>query len=251
MGSFPDARALIDARFGGTQAALSLHACVDATDAQMRHSGTTPHRILVTEVARSLGWKESSIAALARVMDCLQVCIDVADNLADWEADAARGRVHPAMERVAPAVRPCLPAVWMGLAAAVFQQAVSLQGLSHGQEAWWRLQILMAEMAVGQGHQDPGAHLQATSGRQGLLLLLPLWMDWGTDDPRLAPVERWAEAYGRTWELHQQVLEAPGPDTRRAFDRAMLQVIPLWPDVPPFQAGQALEQQRLLPRGLC
>ncbi len=86
-------------------------------------------------------------------------------------------------------------------------------------------------------------------------MCLPLWLTHdgsAAHDARLRAVERWAFLLGRTWQLHQEVLDHPGdPSRERELWRAQITTRAHWPAVAPFRRGEALAQEAVFAEGLC
>lgn len=209
-----------------------------------------PHCVLADHIAAPRGLGAAAEQAIADTLDLVQVAIELADDLADWEADAAAGRPHVAVLEAIPAsVRPALPAV---ATAAAFARLGALAagetpGLAVGR-AQAQLAAVLAHMAAAQGLTDD-AHIAGTADEQGRLLGLALWLDPATPPAEQAAVDTWARAYGRTWELAQRVTE--GRVAPATLLRAQERCRRAWPTTAPFAPGGALSLDHLLPRALC
>lgn len=209
--------------------------------------------LLSLRLALGFGVPRPTASRAATFLDALQPLVDLADSLADEPLDRARGITlesrYPDVPRDA---LYSLPALMMACAmAALYEDFPPPE--HRPREAAARLLGVLARMTEGQG--QPLSHpdrVDNISSRQATLLCLPLWLHapLALDDPRLASAERWAFAYGRLWQLHQDVVDAPGdPKPRARFNRALVEARDAWPDFEPFARGGALSREHLLPRG--
>jgi len=225
------------------------------TDASLVRAGAVTHRALVEPLAAACGLNADSARACGDVLDALQIVIDLADNLTDVEIDRARG--IDGLGRYAPvpaAALHCLPPLMMAATLATFPGLFPAP--LRAQAAALRATTVLGRMVLGQvAPEGSAARVDGASGQQGLLVCLPLWLthDGSTaHDARLRAVERWAFLLGRTWQLHQEVLDHPGdPSRERELWRAQITTRAHWPAVAPFRRGEALAQEAVFAEGLC
>jgi hypothetical protein len=179
---------------------------------------------------------------VAALLTLLQVAIDVADNVADWQEDRLEALpTHKVYEGESPATLAAVPALLVGL---VVHEVFS-RWPSSGGDASARLLGALSSMAHGQGLADRSKEkVEAVSARQGLLLCLPLWVR--QQDPevqrRTPEVERWAVAYARTWELAEI-----GSSHEQLVAKAVATFC--WPTWGPFAPNGPLTERRLQGRG--
>lgn len=240
-------------RLSGAARAWAVAACAETarTYAALKNPITPGH--LSLRLALGFGVPRATASRAATLLDALQPLVDLADNLADEPLDLARGITlesrYPDVPRDA---LYSLPALMMAcVTASLYEDFPSPE--HRPREAAARLLDVLARMTEGQG--QPLSHPERVdniSSRQATLLCLPLWLHapLALDDPRLARAERWAFAYGRLWQLHQDVVDAPGdPKPRARFDGALAEAREAWPDFEPFARGGSLSREQLLPRG--
>jgi len=242
-------RALDPALVSMVQVAASV------TDNSLRRAGAVTHRALVEPIAAACGLTPAQASACGDVLDAFQIVIDLADNLTDIEIDRARG--IDGLGRYAPVPVPalhCLPPLMM--AAAVGSFPGLFPAPLRAQAAALRTTTVLGRMVLGQmAPEGSEARVDGASGQQGLLVCLPLWLSHdgsAAHDARLRSVERWAFLYGRTWQLHQEVLDHPGDSSRQQeLYRGQLATRAHWPQVSPFRSGETLAQEAVLAGGLC
>ena len=116
-----------------------------------------------------------------------------------------------------------------------------------------QLLSVLAHMAAGQGMTDDHPHrIEAISAMQGRLLLLPVWLT--LHKPHVAArreeLERWAVAFGRTWECREAAQEDPTPSNRQRAADADRMARQSWPSWGPFSSGGPLGPERFLPLGM-
>ena len=222
-----------------------------ATDETLQRRRGSTHRSLTEPLAVSVGLTGEHLDRCGAVLDLTQAMIDLADNLADRDADRARGLDPLALcASVPPAVLPCLPSLFAACAMRALATGFALP--LRGAAASLRYTTVLGRMVAGQGADDDSdARVDLASGMQALLCCLPLWLvfDGSADhDARLAATEHWALRYGRTWELREAYENAP--DDRAALDRyvgACDDARAAWPAWGPFLHDGALAPRRLLP----
>lgn len=225
------------------------------TDAQIQRASALSHRAMVEPLALAVGMSQREAESCGDVLDALQVIIDLADNLTDAEEDRSRGLdLATRYEGLPLPALQCLPPLMM---AAVMG---ALPGLfpapRRAQAAALRTTSVLSRMVLGQlAPGDSRERIDGASGQQGLLLCLPLWLthDGSPEaDRRLREVERWAFLFGCTWQLHQDVLDAPSDRrAQSALARGILAVRAAWPTMAPFREHEALAPEALMAGGLC
>lgn len=214
------------------------------TETKLR--GAVSHGLVVRRLAEGLGLARDDARKLGIVLDALQPMIDLADDLADLEADRAAGKPHvAALDEIPLGLLTCLPALMLGatLAAlpALFPERAGVP------LAMQRLTEILGRMARGQGRpaRTP-EHIDDVAGEQGRLLCLPIWLFPG-EPARDEAIDRWAFAYGRIWQLRIDAVESPRSlRSRRALAAGLAQVRAAWPAFPPFGAGQPFDVARVL-----
>jgi hypothetical protein len=222
-----------------------------ATDASIAARGGVTHRALIEPIARAVGLPDEMVDRCGAVLDAAQVMIDLADNLADATEDLARGRAPLALAAsIPPAALFCMPAVLAGCVIGGIHR--SFPPPLRGAAAATRATTVFGRMVTGQAAPARSdERVDLASGMQCLLCCLPLWLTFD-DSPgaraRLMEVERWAFAYGRTWELRELAREAPGDgEAARRFREACQHARAAWPTAAPFTVGEALAVEVLLP----
>lgn len=240
-----------EALFGDFEAPVRpwIDAVMAVTDAGIAARGGLTHRALVEPIARAAGLDDGAVERCGAILDATQVLIDLADNLADVAEDRARGRAPLDSAGVPEASLHCLPAA---LACAVMNAIhEGFPPPLRGAAAARRTLAVLGRMIAGQAAPaGSDARVDLASGMQGLLACLPLWLthrDTPAEGERLAAIERWAFAFGRTWELRQIVAESPASLPARARLRAACdEARAAWPAVSPFRPGEALAAARWL-----
>lgn len=175
-----------------------------ATDHQLEVEGVpVTNGRLALDLGVGLGVPRPLARRAGAVLEILQVATDMADNLADLEKDRV---------------------------------AVAATG-PHGPSAAQKLSAVLGRMLVGQGLRGE-EHALRVSGDQGRLLCLALWL---SSFEEVEAIEEWAFAWGCTWQLTRDVLEArPGADRRlrQAIQRAQR----CWPSAPLFEGRFSSER---------
>jgi hypothetical protein len=217
---------------------------------QLVDNAAQPHRFMTDRFAGALGYSEAESDALGEVLDTLQVSFDLADNLADREADRARGCNYlGACENVPLAVLTYLPAVLAASAIDLVYTAFRSEKFTPA-AAVAKLGKVIGEMVRGQAEPSGSPRrVDLLSGKQGLLLCLPFWLREGATDlpcPTLY-FEQWAYQFGCTWELNQVHRDGGSPESRAAWTNAMLETRLSWPRFGPFGPGGPLQAQALFP----
>lgn len=240
-------------RLGEPSLGWVMAACAETarTYASLVNPITLGH--LSYRVATGLGLPLSFASQVGTLLDALQPLVDLVDNLTDEALDRARGITlesrYPDVPREALF---SLPALMMAcVVSALHEDFPPPRHRTH--EASKRLLHVLSRMTEGQG--QPLSHpdrVDNISSRPATLLCLPLWLHGSIalDDPRVARTERWAFAYGRLWQLHQDVIDTPdAPEPRARFAVALTKARGAWPDFGPFTPGGMLGADALLPRG--
>lgn len=245
----PSTRSLFDA----LEAPLDawVRAVMASTDATLAARGGVTHRALVEPIARAVGLDDAHVDRCGAVLDAAQVMVDLVDNLTDLPKDLARG-VSPlsACADVPTAALFCMPSVIAGCLMSGIHRFFPAP--LRGAAAAARATTVFGRMVVGQAADDESdARVDLASGMQGLLCCLPLWLVFD-DSPahraRLVAIERWAFAYGRTWELREAAAEAPASSSAALRYRAACAAArEAWPSMRPFAEGDELSARALLP----
>ncbi len=212
--------------------------------------GGTTHRSVVEPLCEWLGWAAEQRARLGHSLDLIQIAFDLADNLADEESDALEGRAYSSAYHGIPhAVRFSLPAY---LISACY--ANLLGGFPEGgRAAVPKVHAVLSEMIVGQSLPSGVQKAGLVSGSQGRLLCLPAWLSPShpqLSSQRVAELERWAQAWGTTWELETLHRSSGCAESRRAWIESVRQAHRNWPRYGPFAAREALSASRNL-RPVC
>jgi hypothetical protein len=144
---------------------------------QLRASHAVAHREIVVPMAQAVGMRPLRQAALGDILDLLQTAIDLADNLADREEDAAAGKAEAKSYPGVPgAALLCLPALLVGTAEQILYEEFR-RPRYRPDYASGRLLETLGQMTVGQGlPTGDRRHLDLVSGQQGVLLCLPFWL---------------------------------------------------------------------------
>jgi hypothetical protein len=220
--------------------------------AELQARGASPHRLVAEDLARAWGLDERHALAVGSTLDVVQVAIDVADNLADEEEDAALGR--NVQERYAGIPRPfllCLPAALLSAAQARLVAEFS-DPVYDLERTLRRMCWALAEMAEGQAATEVDEKIRLTSGKQGLLLCLPAWLTPDLDHPiALDHLEHWATAFGRSWEHQERLRGRVTVEARQAWFAARFEAEQAWPRVYPFDEHGPLARERLLAPMMC
>ncbi len=200
----------------------SVTRCVTALDlAQAR-----PHGSIVAALCDRERLSLEVSGAVLTCVDLIQVAIDVADNIADDVEDPKIQGASGYSRRLMPTI-VCLPALI--LAQVVARLASLCKRASDDGFAIERLLSTLETMAGGQS-QTSLAKVKATSGLQGLVVCLPLWLkgERGQTAEDEA-IERWAVALGETWERLIQALEEDRPLVRARYHNAVQRLMEAWP----------------------
>lgn len=243
-------RALAEQRLRSPVAAW-MHSAALAFGDQLAENDAPAHRDVLLPIADWLGFAAQQRDAMGDSLDLLQVAFDYADNLVDAEADAARGRAYQQRYAEIPReVGPCLPALLCSLALERLSAAFGM-GATYAIE---RVVSVLADMARGQGTLDPTLQIELISGKQALLLCLPLWL--APDHHELTPairkaIEEWATLWGNTWQLQQEYAELGSAASHFALRQAVARAQEGWPGVGPFRDGERLARNTCLPGPIC
>jgi hypothetical protein len=222
--------------------------------AQLADNGALPHRFVTDLYAPSLAFEASEVGAIGDALDVLQVSFDLADNVADRELDVSLGRSYMrSCEDVPLAVLTYLPAVLASRGIAILHEHFRGDRFN-ATFALAKTSAAVGAMLRGQA-EPPGSPLRVEllSGRQGLLLCLPLWLlvDRRELPCSVSDFEAWAYQFGCTWELNQvhvaEKTETSGAAWREAVASARLS----WPSFGPFAADGPLAPRAALPGCLC
>ena len=192
----PDADAILAGRVGpeARRWAASLAA---ATEAQLAASNARPHRVLLAPLIAAAGHTGAAAATLRGALDLLQVVVDATDNLTDVEEDAARGvdRIG-AYASVPRGALHALPALLLACATDALHAGFPTP--AGGAYAARRLLGVLDAMAAGQAApRTSRARVEGSSGAQGAVAALPLWV-LPDDAPLRAHIEeteRWGERF--------------------------------------------------------
>jgi hypothetical protein len=217
-----------------------VHAAATTTAAQLTEAGAQPHSVLGVQLAAAIGLTDTEQTAIGDVLDLVQVATDLADNLADQDEDdvAARPWLLGLADIPAGAAQ-CLPAL---LIAEAVRRSQTPRAREH-------LVRVLAAMTYGQGSSEDAVRIDYASGHQARLLLLP-WYVRETPREQLEALERWAIAFGRTWELTCRLRESPGPESREALLAGRAAAEAVWPTCAPFRDGELMDVRRVWPRGI-
>lgn len=228
-----------------------IYAAALAFEDQLVENRAPSHAELMLPIAHWLDFPEPQLRAMGDALDLLQVAFDYADNLVDADADAARGRKYQLRYRDIPCeAAPCLPALLCSLS---LERLVLTFG-ERGSYAIQRVVGVLADMARGQGSLDPGLQVELISGRQALLLCLPVWLSPRHDELTVGvrdELERWAVSWGNTWQLQQQHRELGTAASHFALSEAIARAHACWPQVGPFRPDQRLAAAACLSSGVC
>lgn len=202
------------------------------------------------DLAVALGARASEASMIGGLLDVLQAAIDVSDNIADDPIDREAGLGLSARYPGIPlATLVCLPPIFFGC---VFTEMVRAfpEPERRAFAAARRLSSVLAAMAAGQGLAEGHPERNALiSGRQGLLLCLPVWLGLChcVNDSMAELIERWAEAYGLLWQLAADVREKGTREESLRFEAAVEAARAVWPPFPPFDETGSFSARRLLP----
>ncbi len=204
-----------------------------------------PHRAFVELIAEARGFDSTEQHTIGDAFDHLQLAIELADDVADWDDDVERERPHVQLLSQIPAgARPALPiASTLACAACVAKIGGDRIALTLS-----KMTAIGSRMVVGQGRDDEEGQIALASGEQALLLGLPMWLDSATTAHEQQEFDTWARAWGLTWELAQRVKERRARPSQLA--NAMERCRELWPDIVPFRRGEALAMATLMPSGM-
>lgn len=221
----------------------------DAVQIHLDAARGLPHRAFTTVLCEAIGFSDAETLAVGDAMDLIQVAIEIADDVADWEDDVARQRAHvPIIGSIPADARPAVPIV-----ATLAATNCLTRGFAGSERmlarSVARLTGVLGAMVWGQGVADAGQHMALTSGEQACMLGLPLWLSAETAEAQQQQFDAWARRFGLTWELQFRVREKRIP--RSELESAKEACRACWPDFSPFLAGETLEIRQLLPRGLC
>ena len=228
-----------------------VRAVMASTDATLAARGGTTHRALVEPIARAVGLDERTADRCGAILDAAQLMVDLVDNLTDATDDAARGLAPLAPCAAVPAAALfCMPGVLAGCMMGGFQRffPAPLRSVA----AASRATTLFGRMVAGQAADAASdARVDLASGMQALLCCLPLWLVFD-DSPahraRLVEVEGWAFAYGRTWQLREDVAAAPDDaHTAARYRDGCARARAAWPRCAPFREGDVLAMRALVP----
>lgn len=228
-----------------------VRAAMTCTDATLVARGGVTHRCLVEPIARAVGLDDATADRCGAVLDAAQVMVDLVDNLTDAPQDRARG-IEPlaALATVPREALFCLPSVLAGCVMSGIHRLFPPP--LRGGAAATRAITVFGRMVAGQVAPDGSdARVDLASGTQALLCCLPCWLvfdDSPSHRDRLVELERWAFAYGRTWELRE--LSEASPDDLAALARYRLardRARSVWPRGTPFAEGDPLSVGALLP----
>jgi hypothetical protein len=245
----PDADAILADRVG-PDARRWAALLAGATEAQLRASDARPHRALLAPIVAAAGHEGAAAATLRGTLDLLQVVVDATDNLTDIEEDAARGvdRVG-AYKEIPRGALHALPALVLACATDALHAAFPAP--AGGAAAARRLLSVLDAMAAGQAApRRSRARVEGSSGAQGAVAALPLWV-LPADAPlraHVAATERWGERFWATSERWQRVLDAPrSPSARRRLAESLDATRRDWPAWGPFAPGGPLDPSAVLP----
>jgi hypothetical protein len=212
-------------------------------EAPLRRSGARPNSALIGPLIAFAGHTPPQSAALRGALDLLQILIDATDNLTDVEEDAARGvdRIS-GYAGIPVGARLPLPSLLLGCVVhALHTHFPPPQG---GAEASVRLLATLDRMLHGQSApRESDARVDGSSGDQGALAALPLWVLPPTSPLRAhAPeVEAWGRLVFATSERWQRVHDDPSNmDARTALWHALARLHVGWPTWGPFREGEPL-----------
>jgi hypothetical protein len=221
-----------------------------ALERQLNGRRARAHSALLVPLARAIGLPRP--ATVGVVLDLLQTAIDLADNLADVEEDRAAGR-PPAYTTAPREALVCLPSLLVGMA---MSRLASAYGEASFRSSYATRRVLgvLATMVVGQAlPKSHRRHDELVSGHQGLLLCLPFWLVSKRDPTwrrRLPRIERWAMAFGRTWEARERHGASPTRATSAAYRASVVAAHRSWPTFAPFRRGDAGAPDALLAGGI-
>ena len=221
---------------------------------QLDDCEAVPHRTAAETLAQALGFSRAKRELLGGTLDLLQVSFDVADNVADRYEDAGKSRGYTRhYRRIPEAALVCLPALLTSTAVQILHEGFPAPVYAPG-SAGRRLLHVLGDMVVGQGTTTTARHVALVSGRQGLLLCLPVWLvapgqaRW---QRRLSALESWAFRFGQTWEYRQAHAEQPTLRSASQLARSMLRTRRAWPDFSPFLPGEQLAESALIRPAVC
>ncbi len=222
---------------------------------QLLDVGGLPHRFITDQYAGALGYAQPEVATLGDVLDVLHVSFDLADNIADRDADLDQGHSYLSECAGVPlGVLTYLPAILASRATDLIYERFSGAKFAP-RSAVARLSSAIGAMVRGQAEPSGApARIELLSGEQGLLLCLPFWLL-----PEGAPglpctvqaFERWAYEFGRTWELGQVYRGARSVASHGAWMTAIRRAREHWPSFGPFGIDGPLGQHAVFPTCLC
>ena len=219
--------------------------------AELQARDARPHRALMHPLASAFGLDAARVSVLGDVMDCLQVAIDVTDNLADEEEDRANGVDRVAAYGLPKAALLCVPTLLVTGCTRRLAEHFGSADFNLAR-ALARLSDTLCDMAVGQVAPSLEQKVALTSGRQGLLLCLPAWLV--PDAQHMLPLpafEAWAVAFGETWEWLERLRSDDSWYNRKNWQRTRWNALDAWPSVYPFSAGAPLAPDTILAPLMC
>jgi hypothetical protein len=237
--------------FGSSKEVEWIQRAAEAFEHQLREEKGTTHREIVAPLCDWLECSPTQKRLIGHTLDLLQVAFDLADNLADREEDEARGRTYdPYYEGIPVPVRHCLPALLVSGAHRCMMGAFSPEASVSSAE---KVHGVLEDMLRGQGLPRGKEKVALVSGAQARLLCLPFWLfpeRASRERTTLQELERWAQAWGNSWEFGFIFEETGSPEDRELWVDALRTARKFWPNFGPFSASGPLSAERNL-RPVC